>query len=228
MPNEAIVVTPEIIYVTSGDYLIKLDDLEYPVSFDQFRDRKAGIYIPPRCNLEVIRNFGYDVVFTVPPPVADITVLGDPEKRDDGYWYQTWKSRSFTAEELWDQLVYRKMDFYQDSYGRRDSAYIKGFLHTFTEGEFRVGLTTDHRVTLADIRVRAKEALDSNPDAKFSLQLATQYKTVQLTPQEAIDLADKAFSIHADVENKVATYNQFVLDVKFAADLPAMLDELIP
>ena len=83
-------------------------------SLDQLKESKPNISLPRNPSDETLAALGYARIHPTPRPSGDVVTQGQPEQREDGKWYQTWDVRSYTAEELAEQLERRRADKLRD------------------------------------------------------------------------------------------------------------------
>ncbi|MED5253076.1 MAG: hypothetical protein VX811_13720 [Pseudomonadota bacterium] len=69
-----------------------------------------NVSLPRNPSDDTLAALGYARIHPTPRPTGDVVTQGHPEQRDDGKWYQTWEVRSYTADELAEQLEHRRAD----------------------------------------------------------------------------------------------------------------------
>lgn len=107
---------------------------QYPLTKQQVINQNTNISIPAEWNDEVLEILGIDYVKPVSKPEITSSqrlVEGQPEKRDDDLYYQTWVIQDFSSEEIND-LIESTKDIVRESINKkRDTLLNSGFKFTY-------------------------------------------------------------------------------------------------
>lgn len=208
---------------TAFTRFIEIATGDYPVTLDQIRDKlkttTSFAVTPP---VEELIAHGYQPVVDVPIPTADVVVGGPPEFRD-GQWFQTWVSRSYSAQEIAEKLATRKAELLRAAEDLRITQFERGFAHVFNEGTYHVQIRNDDRANLTSLRIIAKEIVAAGGSMNFPFRVYENIG-VTLTAEELIAMADAAFMAVTYGYQKIWAFKDGVTNAPSMEDLPVIPD----
>jgi len=85
--------------------MIRMSDMKYPVYFRDFLQEHTNVTQGDWVwESSMSNNYQYFVVRESEIPDGDVVTEGVPHQGEDGRWYKTWEVRSFTEEEVSENL----------------------------------------------------------------------------------------------------------------------------
>ncbi|MCP1363820.1 hypothetical protein BIS06_01020, partial [Halomonas sp. BBD48] len=79
------------------------------VSLPAIRQALPQVSLPRKPSDAQMAALGYPRIQSTPRPTGDVVTLGESQERDS-VWYQTWKVRELTEDELAEQLAQARQD----------------------------------------------------------------------------------------------------------------------
>lgn len=171
--------------------LIQLDNEQYPTYMSDIKALFPNTIFPQTLSDEDVLEFGFALVVPTDRPDAPIVTEGKPALVD-GVWTQTWLSSDYSTAEKALQFEGLKQSMAANIESFRVSQFEKGFPYSFAEGEYHVQIRTTDRQNISSIRVIAKEAIAAGKELPIKFRVY-ENKTVQLTAEEFVELADTTF-----------------------------------
>lgn len=167
---------------------IDTETKEYPITEDDIRSRHPNISFPRVITQTSVISFGYQVVNEVNKPEGDVVTEGEPNKRPDGSWVQTWNVREFNEDELADRANLT-----------REESLKKGIPYKFPEStEIDAIQVTDRDMTILNtLYIFAKDNLD-NPDYR-QIYRSVNNINYELTAQQVIDMTTHVFNVMQNI-----------------------------
>lgn len=138
-----------------------------------------NVSLPRNPSDDTLAALGYALIHPTARPEGGVVTQGQPEKGEDGRWYQTWEVRDFTDDELAEREQRQRVELAQQIADRRWQAETGGT--TISGMPLDTGRDSQALITGA--------ALAAMLDPEYSVQWKTQGGFVDLTAEQIIAVA---------------------------------------
>lgn len=192
--------------------MIRMSDMKYPVYLSDFLKEHTNVSIGDFVwEYEMAEIWNYFKVYDSEVPVGDVVTEGQPELKDDGFWYKTWTVRDFYPEEVAENLTRAKED-------RRTSAY-QVFSSDLASGVSVDGdmFTVEPR-ELVNLQISRAYAV-ANPDETVFVRKA-DFSVLSLPSSDAVVKIDAIFAAAGQVQQSLLSYIKSVYESTLITDIP--------
>ena len=207
--------------VSSVDMIIEVATKLYQVSLDLIRLKHPLCSFARNPYLVDLEALGYALVRPTMKPEGDVITEGKPELKEGG-WYRTWIARDWTEEELHAQLVQKKAELNSMVMTVRADDFEMGVAYSPSEGvEFNVQLRAEDRINLVLLNTQARAAIAAEDETLEQFR-SYENKTFELTPQQLVDMTDKALVGIKSIYRKSWELKDQIDTATKLADLPSV------
>lgn len=210
----------DTVFVNKGNRFIHVESGKYPVSLDEIR-QTTGASFGESINLEIIREWGWDVVVSTPEPDGDVVSEGKPVFQVDR-WMQQWVVTPFTDEQLAHRLTVVKAQCLEQLDLLYYNTVSVGFEWTIGEKTFFIQIRDVDLAPLTTIHQRGVQ----DPTAIISVRTASN-EIVDVTGAEAVDMTTYGFQFGQEVLNSYWAAKDAILAASDLASIPDQLDSLL-
>lgn len=211
--------------INGSTQLIKIETGEYPVYLSKVRRDNPNVSLPIEPSEELMLNLGYAVVTQVTRPEGDVVVEGTPQLIE-GVYTQSWNVRSFTEEELVQQLDQKKQQLNRSVMQMRDKELEEGFEHITDSGAvFGVQTRLEDRLNMLYLNMNA-ERLVAAGDSTLQEFRSTENITHLLTPNEMVAMTTEALGFYKRILGASWVLKDLIDAAKTVAELPILPEKL--
>lgn len=208
-------------YINGSTQLIKIETGEYPVYISKVRRDNANVSLPIEPSEELLLSLGYAVVNPVARPEGDVVLEGTPQLVD-GKYVQVWDVRSFSEEEIAQQLEKKKHDLNRNVMEMRDKELDQGFEHITASGEvFGVQTRLEDRVNMLYLNMNAEKMVATGDETLQEFR-STENITYMLTPSEMVAMTNEALGFYKRILGASWVLKDLISAAKTIAELPVL------
>lgn len=208
-------------YINGSTQLIKIETGEYPVYISKVRRDNTNVSLPIEPSEELLLSLGYAVVNPVARPEGDVVLEGTPQLVD-GKYVQVWDVRSFSEEEIAQQLEKKKYDLNRNVMEMRDKELDQGFEHITASGEvFGVQTRLEDRVNMLYLNMNAEKMVATGDETLQEFR-STENITYMLTPSEMVAMTNEALGFYKRILGASWVLKDLISAANTIAELPVL------
>ncbi|NWO11875.1 DUF4376 domain-containing protein [Chromohalobacter salexigens] len=165
------------------------------ITLAKVRRTHPNISFPRNPDDDTLAALGYARIHPTPRPSGDVVTQGQPEQREDGKWYQTWKVRDFTAEEQAERLDQAKTQQRRQIEDALAAAIAEGLPYTMPDGtDDVIQMRVEDRQNLLGLAVEARDLQAVGETGAVQELRALSNTRYPMTPGEMIAATDAALA----------------------------------
>lgn len=184
--------------------MVRTRDMAYPVYLRDFKLDFTNVSIGSFVYEENLVEFGYFPVLDSEIPDADVVVEVVPTQSEDGKWYKTYTSRSFTTEEVAQNLIQQKSEYSQYAYDVYNQDLLNGISF---DGDLFI-VDAQEVVNLMGTLSLSEESLGQD---KSILVRKQDSGILVLTPEQAVTKIKAILSVRENIHQNLLVYLQQVM-----------------
>ena len=217
------------IIIDSNTRFIFTETSEYPLTFQQIKQRLNNVSFPSEVTYEMMAWFNFLAVLPVTPPTGDVVTEGQPFLRQDGYYEQTYEVRAFTPEEHAAYLLVRQNEELSKVTTLRLAAVARGVPVDFGApyGVQYMQLRDGDRVNILGLRIQANAMIAAGDVTPINIR-TYENLSVPLTPQKVIDLSWSSLAGYQQIMGAAWDLQDLIRAAESLADLPVLPESLTP
>lgn len=211
--------------INGSTQLIKIETGEYPVYLSKVRRDNPNVSLPIEPSEELMLNLGYAVVVQVTRPEGDVVIEGTPQLVE-GVYTQQWDVRSFTEEELTQQLDQKKQQLNRSVMQMRDKELEEGFEH-ITDGGAVFGVQTrlEDRLNMLYLNMSAERMVAAGDTTPQEFR-STENITHLLTPAEMVAMTTEALGFYKRILDASWVLKDLIDAAQSISELPTLPEKL--
>lgn len=209
-----------MVMVTPSDVLIRLSDNYYPLNLEEVRQAHPLVSFGNELAEEDLTDLGYALVHDTERPEGDV-VIELPPLEVDGVWQRQWQAREFDEGEIADRFAAVKADYFANLDRVVSAILAVGMPYTHNGQTIHVQLRGQDKINLLALQGKNERLVEKGVTDRQQIFRPYENETLMLTPQEMVDLCDKALSTMEAIYIKVWA-------IKDQADRATVAEELPP
>lgn len=202
------------------------DGMQWPVYLADARRAFPNVSFSLEQPEENLVEFGYFPLLPGTPPQGDVVTKLPPELVD-GKWVQQYDVRSFTDEEIAQQLTDAKNNAFASLDNLLNNTYGAGYFYDFVSGETTVqhhfSLTADNQQLMTGLHLLAKQ--ETNAERLFTLR-TVENLTVKYTPAQVVEMTTALMEHIVAVLEKLWDLMDDIALAEHLSELPVIPDTL--
>lgn len=205
--------------ITRNTQLIQPESGDYPLYLSDVVQRIENICLPPNVDSELLKELGFEVVNDSDRPSADVVTEGKPAKTN-GEWYKTWETREYNEEERQTSFKAKQDNQRARITNFQNQEFAKGFPYEFEGTVYHIQTRFSDRSNIDSLHTMAEKMKAAGKEEAVFEFRTWENVSINLTPQQMIDLAEAAFVQVSAAYKRVWTFKDAVDEATSVEEFP--------
>lgn len=214
-----------MVMVTQSDVIIRLSDNYYPFSLEEVRQAHPLVSFGTELAEEDLTELGYALVHDTERPTGDV-VIELPPLEVDGVWRRQWQARDFDESEISDRFAAVQADYFANFERVVDGILAVGMPYVVNGETIHVQLREKDKINLLALQGKNERLVAKGVTDRQQIFRPYENETLMLTPEEMVDLCDKALTTMEAIYIKVWAIKDAAEKAKTPEELPPLPESL--